>query len=389
MPKNRFIAFIPVRGGSKSIPRKNIKDFCGKPLVYWTIKAASETQKIDEIFVATEDAEIKKVVENFKIPKVKVTGRSAETIKDTSSTESSMLEFAKKHEFENIILIQATSPLLESADLQKGINTFMKSRSDSLLSVVRQKRFLWEKKGKSFSPVNYNFEKRPRRQEFDGFLVENGAFYITSRKNLLKTKCRLSGNISVHEMNESSYFEIDELSDWIIAEGLKKGKIQNNSQKIDFSKINLLISDVDGVLTDGGMYYTKQGEVMKKFNTIDGKGIELLRDKGIETMFLTGENTDIVRKRAEKLKIKFLFMGIKNKAEFLKKFFKENPKYNFGKTAYIGDDLNDVESLKLAYLSCAPFDASKEAKNIVKYNCMAKGGTGCVREVCNMILNGK
>lgn len=215
------VAFIPVRGGSKSIPLKNIKNFCGKPLVYWTAKVANDCEKISEVFVATDSEKISETVKSFNLEKVKVIGRSEETAKDTASTESAMLEFAEKFFFDNIILIQATSPLLETADLTGGLEKYFQGGYDSLFSVVRQKRFIWQEINGVAVAQNYNPQKRPRRQEWEGFFVENGAFCVTGRENLLESKCRMSGRIGLYEMAEETYFEIDEPSDWMIMEQLK------------------------------------------------------------------------------------------------------------------------------------------------------------------------
>ena len=220
----KFVVFIPVRGGSKSIPLKNIKDFCGKPLVYWTAKAADDCPQIDAVYIATDSEKISETVKKFGLVKVEVIGRSANTAEDTASTESAMTEFAEKFNFENVVLIQATSPLLTSEDLSGGISKYVAGKYDSLLSVVRQKRFIWREVGDASLAENYNPLERPRRQDWSGYLVENGAFYITSREKLLKTKCRISGRIGLYEMNEETYFEIDEPSDWIIMEKLFEHK---------------------------------------------------------------------------------------------------------------------------------------------------------------------
>ncbi|NLK35413.1 MAG: acylneuraminate cytidylyltransferase family protein [Gracilibacteraceae bacterium] len=220
----KTIAFIPVRGGSKSIPLKNIKIINGKPLVFWTVLAAHNCPGIDEIYVATDSREIADTVNGFSFERVKVIGRSPDSATDTASTESAMLEFADNHDFDDIILIQATSPLLTSGDLARGLKEYAREDVDSVLSVVRQKRFIWSSDGRHVKPCNYDIFARPRRQEFDGFLVENGAFYITSKELLLKSGCRISGRIAAVEMSEETYFEIDEPSDWIIVEELMKHK---------------------------------------------------------------------------------------------------------------------------------------------------------------------
>ena len=211
------VAFIPVRGGSKSIPLKNIKSICGKPLVYWTVKAACGCKYIDKVYVATDSDKIRETVEGFKagiesewFSKAVVIGRSAESASDTASTELAMLEFAGIYDFDNIVLVQATSPLLQASDLEKGFEAFQTSGTDSVLSVVRQKRFHWGNDENGYAhPTNYDVFHRPRRQVFDGYLVENGAFYISSKAGLLKYQNRVSGNIKAVEMNEDTFFEID------------------------------------------------------------------------------------------------------------------------------------------------------------------------------------
>lgn len=221
------VAFIPVRGGSKSIPLKNIREIAGRPLVYWTAKAANDCRDIDRVYICTDSDAIKETVEGLGLEKVCVIGRSPESATDTASTESVMLEFAENHEFATIVLIQATSPLLASADLEGGFLEYRKSDTDSVLSVVRQKRFHWAENENGFIvPTNYDVFHRPRRQEFEGYLVENGAFFITSRRALLESGNRVSGNIRAYEMDGASYFEIDEPNDWVIIENLLKSKLR-------------------------------------------------------------------------------------------------------------------------------------------------------------------
>jgi N-acylneuraminate cytidylyltransferase len=219
------VAFIPVRGGSKSIPMKNICEIAGRPLVYWTAKAACDCDDIDIVYISTDSDIIKATVEEFGLGKIKVIGRSKENASDTASTESVMLEFANQYEFDNIVLIQATSPLLTKKDLNEGFELFRIPDTDSVMSVVRQKRFLWKVDENGYAvPLNYDPLNRPRRQEFNGYLVENGAFFITGKSRLLESKNRMSGNIRVCEMDELSYFEIDEPSDWVIIEQLLKNR---------------------------------------------------------------------------------------------------------------------------------------------------------------------
>lgn len=385
------VAFIPVRGGSKSIPLKNIKPISGRPLVYWTVKAACGCKYIDRVYVATDNDKIKKTVESFKIgmeadlfSKVEVIGRSAESASDTASTEFAMLEFAEKYEFDNIVLVQATSPLLQNSDLDRGFEVFDEEDTDSVLSVVLQKRFHWANDESGFThPTNYDVFHRPRRQEFEGYLVENGAFYITSKKDLVKFQNRVSGNIKAVEMNEDTFFEIDEPSDWVIIEALMKRN--GITAPLEIPEIKMFLTDCDGCLTDGGMYYSEQGDELKKFNTHDGMGFALMKQKGIITGIVTSENVDLNRRRAEKLKLDILEVGCKDKATAVKRICEER-NIDLSNVCYVGDDINDLEVIKMVGFGCCPADALPEVKEVAKYVSRAKGGNGVIREICNYVF---
>lgn len=155
-----------------------------------------------------------------------------------------------------------------------------------------------------------------------------------------------------------------------------------------FSRIKLLLTDIDGVWTDGGMYYNEKGEVMKKFNTRDGMGVARLREIGIETIIISSENTDIVRARAKKLNIKNCYIGVKNKTALLEEICK-NFKITHEEIAYIGDDVNDLGIIKRVGYSSCPKDAFYEVKSIVDYVCSNGGGSGAFREFAELIIREK
>lgn len=218
-------AFIPVRGGSKSIPLKNIKILNNKPLVYWTTKAANNAECIDKVIVATDSAEIKKVVQSFNFPKVEIYDRNPQNASDTASTESVMLEYLEKARLRRedlFFLIQATSPMLKSENIDGMYKSFIQSGADSMFTGVIEKQFHWRYKDSEIVPVNYDYRNRPRRQDFEGLIAENGACYINSVKNILRDKCRLSGKIKAYELPSYTSYEIDEESDWVIVEELMK-----------------------------------------------------------------------------------------------------------------------------------------------------------------------
>jgi CMP-N-acetylneuraminic acid synthetase len=219
--KMKNIAFVPVRGGSKGIKDKNIKIINGFPLVYYVLKSLEDSELVDDVYVATDSKKIEEVVKSFNFYKVKIYERDSVNALDSSSTESVMLEFLNKNYCninDNFILVQATSPFTTSEDFDNGIK-LLEQEVDSVLSVVKTKRFFWNFDG---NPINYDFKNRPRRQDFLGMFMENGAFYINKVKNILKHQNRLSGNIKMYEMPEYTSFEIDEEYDLIIVEALLK-----------------------------------------------------------------------------------------------------------------------------------------------------------------------
>lgn len=378
------VAFIPVRGGSKSIPLKNIREIAGKPLVYWTAKAANDCKQIDKVYIATDSDKIKEVVESFRLDKVVVIGRNKDNASDTASTESAMLEFAESYEFDNIVLIQATSPLLTSMDLQGGFGEYSREDTDSVLSVVRQKRFQWAvDDAGAAEPVNYDVFHRPRRQEFEGFLIENGAFYITSRELLLKSKNRVSGKIHVYEMDAATYFEVDEPGDWIIIENQIKSRMKKIDMKVP--EIKMFLTDCDGCLTDGGMYYSEKGDELKRFNTLDGMGLRMLKEKGILTGIITGEKKELNRRRCKKLKLDIFEEDIQDKLAVVERLCKQ---YNISlqNVAYVGDDINDLAVIKAVGFGCSVPNGVQLVKEAAMYVTNKAGGQGAVREIINIIM---
>ncbi len=378
---------MPLRGGSKSIPQKNIKIFNGKPLCYWYLNELNKSEYIDKIIVATDSLEIIDVVKSFKFKKINIFKRSKKNSTDTSSTESVILEFLSSDKFkydnEDIFLLcQSTSPLTKKTDFEKGIDNLINNNYDSVISVVNQNRFFWNENG---TPLNYDPQNRPRRQDFKSQIVENGSFYITYIKSILKTSCRISGKVGFTYMNESSYYEIDEMSDWTVVESLHSLNLKKVFKK---NNIKLFVSDVDGVLTDAGMYYSNNGDELKKFNTRDGMAFSLIKNLGIKTALITSEDTKIVSKRSKKLDIDFIYQGKKNKGKLESiKSICNILEINISNVLYIGDDINCLDSLKNVGYPFCPNDAVdiiKEVDNITVLN--TSGGHGCIREIYEKYL---
>ncbi len=226
------IALIPARGGSKEIEKKNIKSFCGWPLIYYSLWPLINSN-VEMIFVATEDAEIKEKVHEFKRsydPKsrIAVFNRSIENAQDNSTTESVVKEFLDStdrslfyYSDNHFMLVQCTNPFLKSLHINDAIRSIEIGLYNSIVSVARVNRFLWKRNydGQSM-PLNYNPKQRPFRKDFlSDIFLENGSFYLADNiENLKAYNCRIYGRIGMYEMPNWSATEIDSKIDWHMAE---------------------------------------------------------------------------------------------------------------------------------------------------------------------------
>lgn len=381
--KKKTVGFIPLRKNSKGIPNKNKKKLLGRPLFTWVL-AEAIFSKLDFVYVFTDDEEIIDYVNtNFSwSSKVQCIKRSPENAEDTSSTEDAILEFCDSVnlEFDIFCLLQATSPLTKKENINEALLKLENADIDSVLSVVKTHRFIWSKEGKS---LNYDYKNRPRRQDFEGLLIENGAIYCTNKKGLLESKNRLNGNIATLEMPENSFVEIDSETDWKIIEQLLVSNFKLNKFA---ERINYLVLDVDGVFTDGNVHFSKDGELSKVFDMRDGMGLEILRQNNVKVMVMTSENSEVVKQRMKKLKIEDVFLGIKDKYSFLQQIMLDRD-ISSKEIAYVGDDVNDLSNMLRCGWSFCPNNATKPIKynaDIILNNTSAKGA---IREASEFIIN--
>ena len=213
----RWVALMPLRGGSKSIPGKNLRDLAGRPLFAWALEQAVESGCFEQIFVATDSGAIRAAVSELFPGTVAFAERSPESATDEAPTETVMLEVQRQVPFDVLALVQATSPLTRAEDFREARRLFERGNYDSLVTVAGYRRFLWSRDGQ---PLNYDPRRRPRRQDFEGMLVENGAFYFTRAGVLTRWRCRLGERIAVYRMAPETLLEVDEPADWEQAEAL-------------------------------------------------------------------------------------------------------------------------------------------------------------------------
>lgn len=378
----RNIGFIPLRKGSKGIVNKNKRKMVGRPLFTWVLGEAIFSN-LDEVYVYTDDQDIIDFInkEYHWTNKVKALKRSEESSSDTASTEFAMLEFCESinYDFDVFCLLQATSPFTKSENINACLNK-LNDGFDSVHTVVNTHRFLWNEDGK---PINYNPNERPRRQDFDGLLIENGAVYATTKNSLKSTENRIGDKVGIVKMPEESLHEIDSETDWMVVENLL---IERQKQARQPQKITHLVLDVDGVFTDGTIAYSKDGELSKNFDMRDGMGLEILRQYNVEVFVMTSEQSELVAKRMQKLKIENVYLGVKDKYSLLQHIIKEQ-NLSINNVAYIGDDVNDLTNICSVGWSLTPNNATNIVKQHTDIVLIRNSGNGAIREACDFILS--
>lgn len=377
----RWVAVMPLRGGSRSIPGKNTKLIAGRPLYAWALEQALASGCFDEVVVCSDCAAIRASVCARFGAAVTVTDRSPGGASDTAPSEAVLLELIDRIRFDVVALVQATSPLTRAEDFIAARRRFERDRLDSLVTGVPTRRFLWSA---GAAPLNYHPAERPRRQDMAPCYVENGAFYLTRRSVLVAERCRLGGRIGLQPMDPESFVELDEPDDWPLVER----QLQRRLARARLATISVLAVDVDGTLTDGGMYYDGDGERLKRFDTRDAHGLGRVAAAGIRVCVISAEDSAAVRARMARLGIADYYPGVADKGRCLRGLL-EDWGQAAARAAFIGDDEGDLTAMGMAGFTFCPADAQTEVRDAADYVCRAGGGRGAVREACEVLLQAR
>tara|TARA_B110000116_G_scaffold29272_1_gene22053 strand:- start:1577 stop:2215 length:639 start_codon:yes stop_codon:yes gene_type:complete len=203
----KIVSIILARGGSKGIPDKNIIDLNNKPLIYYTINA-SKKSKVSETWISTDSKKISIIAESFG---AKIIDRPKEYATDQSSSEQALKHFSTEVEFDIMVFIQPTSPLIYASDINKGLDLMKRDKYDSVFSVSKEH---WLPRWSlDIKPINWSPSDRPRRQDMKEKYVENGAFYITTKEQFLQSGIRYGGKMGIVELPISRSFQIDTYED--------------------------------------------------------------------------------------------------------------------------------------------------------------------------------
>lgn len=378
----KILAIIPARGGSKTIPKKNIVDLAGRPLIAWSIEQAKLSKFISEVYVTSDSEEI---LEIAKICGAQTILRPKEISGDTATSESALLHALSqiKERPDYVVFLQATAPLRKPDDIDNAIKKIIKDNADSLLSLTESREFIWKKSRDKFVSLTFDYKDRKRHQDLDAIYYENGSIYIFKPEILEKYKNRLGGKISTYLMEPWQRVDIDDYTSLKWCEWLYWKYLAGRYNKNILSGIELIAYDFDGVMTDNKVTIDQFGNETVKINRSDGLAVSKIKNIGIRQIILSSEKNQVVGKRADKLGLPCLY-GKDNKKEILKEYLH---KFHISKdkVVFVGNDLNDMEVMNYVGYSVAPSDAHGEIKKIARITTRAKGGGGVVRELLDMI----
>lgn len=220
------VSIVPARGGSKAIPRKNVMDFCGKPLIAWSIEQALGARLVDEVFVSTDNEEIAEVSKQFG---ARIIDRPPALATDTASSEDALLhaiqhiEQTSAEPVDKVVFLQCTSPLRSSKDIDQAIESFVSQEADSLFSAAILDDFCaWEENDGSLESLTFDYKNRGRRQDRKPYYLENGSIYVFKPEILRRCNNRLGGRIAFFPMPFWKSYEIDTLEDVKVCEFFMK-----------------------------------------------------------------------------------------------------------------------------------------------------------------------
>jgi YrbI family 3-deoxy-D-manno-octulosonate 8-phosphate phosphatase len=381
----KVMAIIPARGGSKAIPRKNLIELGGKPLLSYVIAAALGSTRVTDVVVSTDDREIADWARRCG---ARVVDRPAELSRDESSSEDALahvLAQAKSDgtsEPDIVVFLQATSPLTSSADVDAAVDLLESSKADSLLSVSPLRGFVWRIRDEVPEPLNYDVRERPRRQDAPEDVVENGALYAFRPWVLRDLGTRVGGKVVAYRMNPASYFQLDDPEDVPVLDALVSSGVASPARSSTrWEAIRLLVLDFDGVMTDNRVMVDGDGGEAVHCDRSDGYGVEQLRRAGLDVLVISKERNPVVAARCKKLHLEFV-QGCDDKLRELE-HQADRRRVRREEIAYVGNDVNDLECMRWVGLPIAVADAMDECRRAAAFITVRLGGRGAVREVAD------
>ncbi|MGX5697531.1 cytidylyltransferase domain-containing protein [Agromyces soli] len=397
------VAIIPARGGSKGIPAKNLAPVGGVPLVVRAIRAARAAAVVDRVVVSTDDDAIAAAAHDAG---AWVVERPAELASDTASSEQALLHALDRLALAGIepeltVFVQATSPFIDPADLDRAVARVVRGEADSVFSAIESHAFLWRAVGETpataegvtngtptvlVDGVNHEPARRPRRQDRAAEYRETGAFYVLRTAGFRAAGHRFFGRVGVQPVPGAHALEIDEPAELALAEALAP-MLDAAAPWRAVPDVDAVVTDFDGVHTDDSAIVGVDGHEVVRVSRRDGAGIARLRDAGLPVLILSAEHHPVVGARAAKLGVEVL-QGVSDKGAALAEWAARRG-IRLDRLAYLGNDLGDLPALALAGWPVAVADADPAVRRAARLVLSRRGGDGAVRELADAVLDAR
>lgn len=376
------VAVIPARGGSKGVPRKNVRRVGGVPLVARAIAAARATASVERVFVSTDDQEIAAVAQEWG---AHVIARPAELADDEASSESVLLHALDALEDQGIVpevlvFLQATSPFIDPRDIDVAIDLVAANEHDCVFSAIETYGFVWAADAGIASGVNHDPSVRPRRQDREPHYLETGAFYVMDAAGFRDARHRFFGRVGLVEVAERTAIEIDSEEQLALAQTIAP-LFAHDTVLMGAAAV---VTDFDGVHTDDTVHTDADGRESVQVSRSDGMGIARLRRAGIPVLILSAETNPVVSARARKLEVDVL-QGVQDKVAALREWAKAQG-VPLSRIAYIGNDINDLGCLEVVGFPVAVPEAHPLVLAAARVVVSRTGGHGAVRELADRVL---
>lgn len=375
--------FIPAKGSSNRVPSKNKQEVLGVPLYLWAARNLSQCLNPKNIYIDSDDDEILETAQEAGFQALK---RPAELA--TNATDGNALMRWHAENCDTPYLVQHLPPMLflSKETLESCVNIFEGNDFDSCLVGYRSQHYYW----KNENTPEYNLKSVPNSVDLGSKIVEGMGLYCIAKDTFLQEQTRIGIKAKFVELPKIEQLDIDYPDDLELARTLAAGLPQSSGylsglggirRKLKKSNIKLLVCDVDGVLTDGKMHWSAEGNNVKIFHNKDGLTLKRLAKRGIDSIFLSaGPAQDVLSHRAKHLGIQGAFASVADKHSWLSNYLKEQ-KLEWTEVCYVGDEEPDLKCVETAGLSFCPADASDKIKKIATQVLSKKGGDGCLVEI--------
>ncbi|MEO6532760.1 MAG: acylneuraminate cytidylyltransferase [Pseudolysinimonas sp.] len=388
------VAVIPARGGSKGVPRKNLRRVGGIPLIARAISSARAADRIDRVVVSTDDEQIAAVAREWGAEVVvRPDGLSGDAASSESALEHALGELGRLGvDVGILVFLQATSPFIDPTDLDAAVERVRAGESDSVFSAVESWGFLWRTArpqstdataGAGATGINHDHRHRPRRQEREPEFLETGAFYVMDAVGFLSARHRFFGRIGVALVPESHAIEIDTEEQLALASAIAPLVSRQAGLEATLD-VDAVVTDFDGVHTDDTVIVGQSGDEFVRVSRSDGMGVSRLRAAGVPVLILSTETHPVVSARARKLGVE-VAQGSADKAATLIAWASERG-IPLGRIAYLGNDVNDLGCLEVVGWPVAVPEAHPQVLAAARVVLSASGGRGAVRELADAVL---